>query len=334
MTARIVRVAPGSPEWLEWRRSGYGASDAPTLLAGDERAWRELHAEKLGLIDEEPGSEAMKWGLRLEDTIAQAYTEQTGEPVQRVPFGLQHPELEFMRASLDRRRRRGRIVVELKAWGTKTADFGAPGSDAVPDRMYAQVQQQLAVTGYEAADLAVFFGLTKRLEVYAIGRDGALIDSLIAVEEAAWAYVARGEMPPYPGEPDHRIPIKADELAADPELVESVAMLEIAQDAEHAAGEYVEQLRRAIRERLDEYGGSRGELPDGRRFSIAHRYEKPRTRTEWQHVAAGYRHKLEELGVPADELDFPVTALTRPEAQRRPLRVTIAKPKEAVSDAA
>jgi putative phage-type endonuclease len=321
-------VAPGSPEWLEWRRTGYGASDVPTLLAGDERAWRELHAVKLGLYDDPAATDQMRWGLRLEDTIAGAYAEQTGEPVQRVPHGLQHPDLPFMRATLDRRRRRGRIVVELKAWGYKTADFGAPGSDAVPDAMYAQVQQQLAVTGWDAADLAVFFGITKRLEVYAIGRDGSLIDSITAVESAAWEYVARGEMPPFPGPPEHRIPIKADELAATPELVEAVGALEQAQRAEAAAAEYVEKIRLAIRRRLDVYGGSRGELPDGRRFSIAHRYEKPRTRTDWEHVAAGYRHKLAELGVPADELDFPVTALTRPEAQRRPLRVTIATPKE------
>jgi putative phage-type endonuclease len=329
----VVPVVPGSPEWLEWRRTGYGASDVSTLLAGDERAWRELHAVKLGIIDEDAGTDQMRWGLRLEDTIARAYAEQTGEPVQRVPFGLQHPELPFMRATLDRRRRRGRIAVELKAWGYKTADFGEPGTDAVPDAMYAQVQQQLAVTGWDSADLAVFFGLTKRLEVYAIGRDGALIDSITAVEREAWAYVQRGEMPPFPGEPEHRIPIKADEVPASPALVDAVAELEQAQRAEHAASEYVEELRLAIRRNLDVYGGSRGELPDGRAFSIAHRYEKPRTRTDWEHVAAGYRHKLAELGVPDDELDFPVTALTRPEAQRRPLRVTIAKPKEA-TDAA
>lgn len=324
----VVPVVPGSPEWLEWRRTGYGASDAWTLLTGSEERWRTLHAVKLGLITEEEANPRMRWGLRLEDTIAAAYTEQTGQPVERVHAGLQHPDLPQMRATLDRRRKRGRVVVELKAWGVKTDDFGPDGGDLVPDGMLAQVQQQMAVTGYDQADVAVLFGLTKTLEVYVIGRDQGLIDSLAAVEREAWAYVERGQMPPYPGEAVRRATLKDDELPASDDVVEVVAELERAQAVRDAAEEYVEGIRVGLRRRLEVYGGTRGLLPDGRAFTVTHRYEKDRTRTDWEHVAQGYRHRLEELGVAADELEFPVTALTLTEAPRRPLRVSIKKPKE------
>lgn len=329
----VVPVRPGSPEWIAWRRQGYGASDAHTLLSGDEKRWRQLHAVKLGLIDDAEATEPMRWGLELEDTIARAYAEREGEPVQKVP-PMVHAELPHVRASLDRRRRRGHVAVELKSWSYKTADFGPDRSDQVPERFYAQVQQQLAVTGWDRADVAVLFGATKRLEVYRIGRDQTLIDSILAIETAAWTYVERGQMPPWPGPAEMRPDLRVDEVEPDEEIVELIAAYELAKRTVDDDEALLEAVKNRLRMRLAEAGGTRGQLPDGRRFSVAHRPEKQRLSTDWEHVAAGYRKRLEELGVPAEELDFPVTALTVPEAARRPLRVSIAKPKENTADAA
>ena len=328
MTRAIaVPIKPGTPEWLDWRRGGYGSSDVSTLLSGDEKAWRLLHMVKLGLLDDADATEPMEWGKDLEPAIARAYAKRTGEPVQKVP-PLVHAELPVVRASLDRRRRRGHVAVELKAWGFKTNDFGADGSDQVPEGMYSQVQQQLAVTGWDQADIAVLFGSTKRLEVYRIGRDGTLIDTLLSIETAAYAYVERGEMPPWPGPAETRPDLKVDEIPADDELMELVAAHELAARTVDDDEALLTAVKNRLRMRLTEAGGTRGELPDGRRFSVTHRPEKPRTSTAWQHVAAGYRKRLEALGVPAEVLDFPITALTTPEAPRRPLRVSIAEPRE------
>jgi putative phage-type endonuclease len=321
----VVPVKQGTPEWLAWRRGGYGSSDVPILLNGDEKAWRELHAIKLNILPDPDTTEAMTWGRELEQTIARAYAAQTGEPVQKVPFGLQHPEIPAARASLDRRRRRGRVIVELKAWGFKGPDFGPAGSDQVPEGMYGQVQQQLAVTGYDRADLAVFFGSSKQLLVYRLGRDGDLIDSLLAIEASAWAYVSRGTMPPWPGPAELRPRLRQDEIPATEELTALVLAHAEAAAAADRADVALKAVKDQLRQALQEVGGTRGQLPDGRRFSVAHRPNKDSTSVAWEQVAAGYRRRLEALGTGAEELDFPLAALTTPSPGVRPLRVTIAK---------
>lgn len=319
----------GTPAWLEWRRGGYGASDAPDLILGDEEAWRQLHAVKLNLIPDPEGTEAMEWGKRLEDVIARQYTEQEGEPVVKRRQLVVHPELPFVRASLDRRRRRGRVIVELKAWGWKSADFGPDGSDQVPDRMFYQVQQQLAAAGYDSADLAVFFGGSKHLAVYRIGRDQGTIDELLALETENWAYVARGEMPPWPGPAPTRPQLRADEIPADEELVALVALHEASATVVDEATEAYEAIRAQIRLRLDAVAGARGALTGGRRFSVSYRPNKDSVKPAWEQIATGYRRRLIELGVPEDELAFTQTALTIVTPGARPLVVRLAKEAQA-----
>jgi putative phage-type endonuclease len=315
----------GSEEWLAWRRGGYGASDAPTLVLGDEKAWQELHAVKLGLIPDPEATEAMEWGKRLEDVIAHRYAEQEGEPVIRVDQPLEHPDLPFVRASLDRRRKRGRVVVELKAWSFKSTDFGPDGSDQVPDRMYYQVQQQLAVTAYDQADLAVFFGASKHLSVFHLGRDQATIDDLLALESENWAHIAAGRMPPWPGPIAERALLRADEISADTDLVALVEAHAAAAAASDMAANLLEQVRGQLRERLRDVGGARGLLATGQRFSVAYRPNRDSVTSNWEQIAAGYRRRLLELGVPESELQFTESALTVVKPGARPLVVRLAK---------
>jgi len=321
--------AQGTPAWLEWRRGGYGASDAPDLILGDEDAWRTLHAVKLNLIPDPEGTEAMEWGKRLEDVIARQYTEETGEPVVKRHQLVVHPELPFVRASLDRRRRRGRVVVELKAWGWKSPDFGPDGSDQVPDRMFYQVQQQLAATEYDSADLAVFFGGSKHLAVYRIGRDQGTIDELLALETENWAFVARGEMPPWPGPAPTRPQLRADEIPADEELVGLVALHEASAAVVEDATSVLDDVKNQIRAHLADVGGARGQLSTGQRFSVQFRPNRDRARTDWEQIAAGYRRRLIELGVSEDEIAFTQTALTIVTPGARPLVVRLAKEAQA-----
>jgi putative phage-type endonuclease len=317
----------GSPAWLEERRGGYGSSDVPILVDGDEEAWNRLHLRKLGILPEAESTETMELGRRLEPAIARLVADRLGEPVIRVNRILRHPELPMVRASLDRVRKRGRKPVELKKWGWRTDEFGPDGTDQVPLSMLYQVQQQLAVTGKPEADLFVLFAGVA-LGHYRIGADGALIDELLSLEVAAHAYLARGEMPPWPGPAPERPTLKVDEIAADEELVALVAAHEEATGAYDEADAALQTVKGLLRSRLLEVGGTRGVLPDGRRFSVSHRPNRDGSRTSWEHLYLAARKRLLEMGVDEAELDFAVSALTTTHPGARPLRVTIAKPKE------
>lgn len=321
------RPYQGSQAWLEERRHGYGASDAPILVDGDEQAWRELHAIKLGITDERPGSETMELGKALEPVIAAITAERMGEPLIRVNRLVRHPEHPFVFASLDRRRKRGGRPVEIKKWGFKSDRFGPEGSDILPDRWIYQVQQQAAVTGADAVDVAVLFAGSK-LELFTVGRDQGLIDQIIRIEVAAFAFVARGEMPPWPG-PAVRSPTLAhDEIVADEELISLTEQYLIAKANLAAAEEQEENVKLQLRTRLADAGGAVGRLPSGAAFRISFRPQAPVTKVGWEAVAAGYRKRLLELGVPEAELDFAQTALTVTAPAIRPLRVTIPKERQ------
>ena len=318
-------------EWREERRGGYGASDAPILVEGDEAAWQHLHGEKLGIVPGRVANETMEWGKRLEDVIARAYAERTGVALRRVNRLVRHPDLPYVFASLDRMSP-GNRPVEIKKWGFKTDAFGPEGSDIVPTSWLYQVQQQAAVTGADAIEIAVLFAGSK-LEAFTVGRDESLIAEIIGLETAAWAFVLRGEMPPYPGQAPKRVVLAEDEVEVD-EVIAAVRFRSTtttpSKRRPRTSASIVEGL---IRELLADAGGAKGVLPDGRRVTIAHRPQADRESVAWELVAKAYRKAIEENDTAVDEqnempllrldLDAIESMFTTTKPGARPLRITI-----------
>jgi putative phage-type endonuclease len=313
-----------TPEWYAERRTGYGASDAPILIEGDEAAWRQLHGEKLGLLPPREGNETMQLGIALEDTIARIAAERYGWKLNRVNRIVRHPDLPYVFASLDRRRAGDRIPVEVKKWSHKGDDWGPDGSDVVPPRILYQVQQQAAVTGADSVEVVTLFGGAK-LERFTVGRDGTIIDEILALEAAAWQYVARGEMPPWPGQAPQRIVLAHDEVPVDEELAELVAWHERMKVTADDAKRHLDQAKDALRERLADAGGAKG--PG---ISISHRPTEPGHKVAWELVAKAYRKHIEATtdmeftGLDLDAIESMFTTTTAP---MRPLRVTVKGPK-------
>jgi putative phage-type endonuclease len=314
-----------TPEWYAERRTGYGASDAPILIEGDEAAWRQLHGEKLGLLPPREGNETMQLGIALEDTIAKVAAERYGWKLNRVNRIVRHPELPYVFASLDRRRAGDRIPVEVKKWSHKGDDWGPDGSDVVPPRILYQVQQQAAVTGADAVEVVTLFGGAK-LERFTVGRDGTIIDEILALEAAAWQYVARGEMPPWPGQVPQRIVLAHDEVEVDDVLRTLAVDHESWKEEVEAAKASLDRVKDRIRERLADAGGAKG--PG---ISISHRPTEPGHKVAWELVAKAYRTALErELDgttYSLEDLDTIESMFTTTTAPMRPLRVTVKGPK-------
>lgn len=95
----VLDLEQGTEEWLNWRHSGIGASDASTVM-GDNRfqSPSELLYQKKNKINTEP-NEKMRLGTSLEPEARDSYIEETGMPVE--PLCLQSKEYSWLIASMD-----------------------------------------------------------------------------------------------------------------------------------------------------------------------------------------------------------------------------------------
>ncbi|MFL9867279.1 YqaJ viral recombinase family protein [Paraburkholderia fungorum] len=191
-------------EWLEVRKSGIGGSDAAAAVGLNPYVSQlELWLDKTGRADGLPRPDPddttspTYWGTLLEPIVAAAYTQQTGNKVRKVNAILRHRSVPFMLANIDREvvGVPGVQVLECKTAG----EFGARlWRDGVPEYVQLQVQHQLAVTGKQAAHVAVLLW-GQALEVHRIERDDSLIRRLIELETRFWQFVESDKPPPADG---------------------------------------------------------------------------------------------------------------------------------------
>lgn len=191
-------------EWLEVRKHGIGSSDAAAALGlNPYKSQLELWMEKTGRDTDLPKPDPtdttapIYWGTLLEPIVAASYTQQTGRRVRKVNAVLQHPDRPWMLANIDREVIGASDVQILEC---KTAgEFGARHwRGGVPEYVQLQVQHQLAVTGKQAADVAVLL-CGQQLKVHRIERDDELIAKLMLLQERFWHYVTTDTPPPVDG---------------------------------------------------------------------------------------------------------------------------------------
>lgn len=162
-----------------------------------------LAARKLGLLPPVDESEPMRWGLKLERVIAEAFCEETGmqlREVNEIRRSKPHPwmitTLDF-EVSAD-----GETWAPLECkntgeWAARNDEWGPSGTDEVPERHYLQVQHQLAVSWAQHAYLAVLVG-GNRLRWYDIPKRNEIISQIEKRGGEFHAMLTRGELP----EPD------------------------------------------------------------------------------------------------------------------------------------
>jgi len=193
-------------DWLAVRKRGIGSSDAAAAVGlNPYKSQLELWLEKTGRDSGLPKSDVNDeesptyWGNILESIVARHYTQRTGNRVRRINAVLQHPDakLDWMLANIDREVTGAEDVqiLECKTAGINGARLWKEG---VPVYVQLQVMHQLAVTGKQAADVAVLLG-GQHLEIHRIERDDELIHWLIELEKEFWGYVLRDTPPPADG---------------------------------------------------------------------------------------------------------------------------------------
>ena len=202
----VTTKAMPRDEWLAVRKGGIGSSDAAAAVGlNPYKSQLELWMEKTGRddslpkIDPHDEESPAYWGNILEPIVASHYNKRSGNRVRRINAVLQHPDpsLSWMLANIDREVIGASDVqiLECKTAGINGARLWKEG---VPEYVQLQVMHQLAVTGKQAADVAVLLG-GQHLEIHRIERDEQMIVRLIELERRFWDYVVTDTPPPADG---------------------------------------------------------------------------------------------------------------------------------------
>lgn len=186
-------------EWLRYRQSGIGGSDAAAVL-GLSR-WKsplDVWLDKTKEITEaDAQSEAAYWGSVLENIVAVEFSKRTGLAVRRRNAILQHEQYDFILANIDRELVGQKVGLECKtASAYKKEEWS---EEEIPAEYIVQCQHYMAVTGYEAWWIACLIGgnqfIYKKIE-----RDEEFIQMLLDAEIAFWNnYILTKQLPPVDG---------------------------------------------------------------------------------------------------------------------------------------
>lgn len=174
------------PTIKEDRSTGIGGSDAAGVV-GLSR-WKtplSIWAEKTGqFVPEDVDTLAKTLGTRLEEVVAELFTEQTGKKVARVNERITHPKFSFIRGRIDRRIVGENAILECKtATAYKAKEWEG---EEIPHEYILQCYHYLALNPkWERIYLAVLIG-NQDFKVKIIERDEKVITDLVTKEVQFW----------------------------------------------------------------------------------------------------------------------------------------------------
>ena len=180
-------------QWLERRKKGIGASDAPQILGYSE--WGSplsVFNEKTGKAQDFEMSERMEIGLLIEEFIAHLFKKKYNKKIRRREDEIYSKEHPFIFATIDRDIMNENAVLECKNIGVYSPD---KWEGQIPDIYNIQCHQQMYVTGAEKVYLAALFG-GNRFEVYEVMRDQSIIDWMIPELVSFWVDNVQAGIPP------------------------------------------------------------------------------------------------------------------------------------------
>lgn len=213
MTTQMQKLKAASrAEWLAARKSGIGGSDAAAILGLSP--WKsplDVWLDKTGQAEPQGESDAMYWGTKLEALVAEKYSEISGNEVRRVNAMLRSKEYPCLIGNIDRAvcpgkgklpvvkgEFRTKKILECKTARTKSDDWGADGSDIIPEYYLIQVLHYLGLTGCESCDVACLFFDSRKFGIYTVRADFDFIGKMSAKLAEWWEEHIVKNVPPAP----------------------------------------------------------------------------------------------------------------------------------------
>lgn len=192
---RKIELEQGSPQWLEFRKSGIGASECAAVFGKCKyNTPFQLWEKKVYDIQTEVNG-AMIRGSEMEPIIRQQAEEVLGEKF--TPVCGVHDEYDFILASLDGINATGDVIMEIKYASKANHALAVKGK--VPEHYVYQVQQQLLVSGAQKA-LYVSWN-SDDLQIVEVLPDAELHGDIISYLSDFWKKVCM-QTPPQLGDDD------------------------------------------------------------------------------------------------------------------------------------
>lgn len=207
----IIKLTHNTAEWLDFRKTGIGGSDASAVLGLNP--WKtnvELWEEKTGvaLPKEASCAEAVEYGSEAEAPLAKLFNLDFPEYKLTVPKNKVYRRNGFMFASLDgeledKSGRKG--ILEIKTTTIFSSMSRERWSHKIPRNYYVQLLHYLMVTGYDFAILKAQLKSSQDGGVYLqtrhyrvdVADDGVKGDMeyLLEAEKSFWADVKTKRRP-------------------------------------------------------------------------------------------------------------------------------------------
>lgn len=190
---RVICDTDDRTLWLKERRKYIGASDASAILGVNP--WSsalDVYASKLGIDEDEAQSEPAYWGLKLEPIILEEFERRTHRHTEGWGELLVSKHRPWQACTMD-----GWQAFEGGYGGVeaKATRLAWRWDEGVPDYVYAQIQHQYAVTGFDVISVAVFFNGNAFYQKD-VKRDQPYIDVLNEKEEEFYKRLQRFDPPP------------------------------------------------------------------------------------------------------------------------------------------
>jgi putative phage-type endonuclease len=150
----FVKAPQRSPEWLELRRTGLGASDMAAVMGvSPYRTPYQLWAEKTGAVPPQKVGAAANRGVLLEDAVGAYYEQETGRKLRKSNGVVRLKDQPRFMASLDRTIVGSNGIVEIK-----TSTSPRWSIYPVPPEVVVQTTWQMGIMGAPWCDVAVLLG--------------------------------------------------------------------------------------------------------------------------------------------------------------------------------
>ncbi len=197
-------------QWLDYRKQGIGGSDCAAIMGFSPFCTkRDLYYDKIGLqpaMDEEEGNwVAKEVGHRLEDLVAEIFSQKTGLKVFPIRKMFRHPLYPFMLADVD-------FFIEFPDghYGIlecKTTNYNCQDkwkNDTTPVNYEYQGRHYMAVMNLNEVYFACLYGNNEdEFFIRHMERDMDIEEDMIAEEEYFWTeHVLKKAEPPYTEKPD------------------------------------------------------------------------------------------------------------------------------------